>query len=640
LAAFSLSFAAHTQDALLPQEVVKAAVERVEPCVVQIETIGGLEQVNRDLVGTAPATGLIVASDGYILTSAFHFRQQPSSILVTLSGERKVPARIVSRDYARMLVLLKVDAAVPLPVPESVPTDDIRVGQWAVAVGRIFDAAVPNVSVGIVSATERIWGRAIQTDAKVSPANYGGPLIDVAGRVLGVLVPLASPTNNEMAGAELYDSGIGFAIPLADVMSDLDRMKLGEDLHPGVLGITLQGTNIFDDPAVIASCLPQSPALAAGLKAGDRIVEADGVPVSNHVQLRHALGAKLAGDVVDLVVLRNEKRIQARVRLAEEIEPYDEPFLGILPMRNPPDRKPIVVRFVYPDSPADVGGLRRGDELVAIDGLKPTSLADWRGQLALKGPNALATIEYRREGKGHTIQISLGRVPERLPDSLPPPFDADPLPDAEKQPTVGLVQIKLPDLPNRCIAYVPESYHPAAPHGLVIWLNEAGPVDQHELITLWQPWCAERQLIVLAPESTDEARWRVTDILVIRQMVAQLMKDYSIDRSRVVVHGYRAGGTMAYRYAFASRQSVRGVAIAEAGFPLDISEPGNDPANRLDIYLAIRESGPMGERMRTDVRRFQRARLTVSVAPVRSDRYLNASEIGHLATWTDTLDRL
>ena len=74
----------------------------------------------------------------------------------------------------------------------------------------------PNVSVGIVSALDRIWGKAIQTDAKISPNNYGGPLVDIAGRVLGVLVPMSPDGSGEVAGVEWYDSGIGFAVPLED----------------------------------------------------------------------------------------------------------------------------------------------------------------------------------------------------------------------------------------------------------------------------------------------------------------------------------------------------------------------------------------------------------------------------------------
>ncbi len=116
-----------------------------------------------------------------------------------------------------MLVLLKVAADEALPVPTWVPRQELAVGQWTIAVGRTYPGSFPNVSVGILSAINRVWGKAVQTDAKVSPSNYGGPLIDIRGRVIGVLVPLSPQQEGEFAGAEWYDSGIGFAVPLADI---------------------------------------------------------------------------------------------------------------------------------------------------------------------------------------------------------------------------------------------------------------------------------------------------------------------------------------------------------------------------------------------------------------------------------------
>ncbi len=110
-----------------------------------------------------------------------------------------------------------------------------EIGQWAIALGRTLDPNAdqpPSVSVGIISALDRIWGKAIQTDAKVSPTNYGGPLVDLDGRVQGVLVPASPRAEGETAGFEWYDSGIGFAIPLEDVNAVLPRLKEGKDLQP------------------------------------------------------------------------------------------------------------------------------------------------------------------------------------------------------------------------------------------------------------------------------------------------------------------------------------------------------------------------------------------------------------------------
>src|SRR5262249_10134672 len=137
---------------LREEAAMKAAVARVAPSVVRIETLGGLETVNKLLVGTGPTTGLVVSSDGFIISSAFNFVQQPAQILVDLADGTRVPAQVVAHDHSRMLVLLKVptaglDAARQLPVPMVAPVAEMQVGQWAIAVGRVFDGGQPNISV-------------------------------------------------------------------------------------------------------------------------------------------------------------------------------------------------------------------------------------------------------------------------------------------------------------------------------------------------------------------------------------------------------------------------------------------------------------------------------------------------------------
>ena len=219
--------------------------ERIAPSIVKIETVGGLERIGNMLVNTGPTTGLIVSPDGFIISSAFNFISRPSSILVGLPDGTRTPARLVATDRQRMLVLLKIDVDEKLPVPEAVPESEIRVGQWAIALGRTFDAAQPNLSVGIVSGLNRIWGTAMQTDAKISPNNYGGPLVDIRGRVLGVLAPLSPDKHEEFAGVEWYDSGIGFAVPLAHINTVLPQLSAGHDLKPGILGVSLDSRDIY-----------------------------------------------------------------------------------------------------------------------------------------------------------------------------------------------------------------------------------------------------------------------------------------------------------------------------------------------------------------------------------------------------------
>ncbi len=134
------------------------------------------------LTGTAATTGVVVSEDGYLVSSAFNFISKPSTILVQVEGDHPFAARIVATDHLRMLTLLKIDAGGLVPL-RATRGKKVEVGQWAIAVGRTYDSPEPSVSVGIVSAVNRVWGKAIQTDAKVSPVNYGGPLIDIAAEM-------------------------------------------------------------------------------------------------------------------------------------------------------------------------------------------------------------------------------------------------------------------------------------------------------------------------------------------------------------------------------------------------------------------------------------------------------------------------
>ncbi|HEY1783893.1 MAG TPA: trypsin-like peptidase domain-containing protein, partial [Pirellulales bacterium] len=384
------------------QDAFKAAVDRVAPSVVKIETIGGLEHVGALLIGTGPTSGVAVSPDGYIISSAFNFVQKPAETLIQLDDKTRLPAKIVATDHSRMLVLLKVKMpeGKKLVVPAAVAKSEMAVGQWALALGRTYDGVKPSLSVGIISALNRIWGKAIQTDAKVSPNNYGGPLVDIRGRVFGVLVPMSPMANNELAGVEWYDSGIGFAVPLEDINRVLPRLEKGEDLGSGLLGISMKRGDMFADPAEIAAVQPKSPAYGAGFKAKDTVVEIDGHPVATQVQLKHLLGPHYGGDKVRVVVLRGKDRIERTVELVDKLNTYAHPFLGILPMRpfaikSPAEKKPaeskpaenkttdtapadkeasdktpaakaptekavddlgVAVRFVYPDSPAAKAG--------------------------------------------------------------------------------------------------------------------------------------------------------------------------------------------------------------------------------------------------------------------------------------------
>ena len=354
---------------------MKAAAAKVAP-TCRIETTGGAEVIwgsgrkGPEVMfrrGIGPTTGLVVDADGYIITSSFNFVNKPTDIFVTVPGKPRVVAKVVGTDTTRMLTLLKIDPT-GLPVPEAFPKKDVEVGQWAIALGRTLDpdlAQPPSISVGIVSATNRIWGKAIQTDAKISPVNYGGPLVAIDGRVMGVLVPVSPSSDTETAGVEWYDSGIGFAIPLEDVMKVVPKLKEGTPdkpvtLRPGMIGITFREPDQFTMGCTIDTIAPETPADKVGLKVGDNIVEADGKPVLNQAQLFHQLRPKYEGEQISLKVKRGDKVEEFKeIKLAAAQTNIDSGFLGVLPMRDDPELG-VEIRYVYPKSAAERAGLKVG----------------------------------------------------------------------------------------------------------------------------------------------------------------------------------------------------------------------------------------------------------------------------------------
>jgi S1-C subfamily serine protease len=321
------------------QTVLRAAISRVAPTVVTVETFGGARRVLAadPLPGAAPVgprgrgrgrrggeppddrpvgplrtpgflqtqgatTGLVLTSDGWILISRFALNFDPSTILVTTPDGRTFDATRIGEDTSRGVALLKIDVE-GLPVPEFLPPEQISVGQWAFALGRTFGPVEPTVHMGIVSALRRQFGRAIQIDVATSPANYGGPVIDVQGRVLGIAVPL-SPAGRD-AGVDWYDSGIGFATTIADIGGLLEKMKQGEVLHRGWLGVFFDTADLGPGAGLV-SVSGESVAYGAGLRQGDRILEVDHTPVLNGFHLQMLLNSKMAGDPAHLVMRRGD----------------------------------------------------------------------------------------------------------------------------------------------------------------------------------------------------------------------------------------------------------------------------------------------------------------------------------------------
>jgi serine protease Do len=285
---------------------VTGAVKTVAPNLVRIETIGGHEKVGSEFANEGTSTGILLDHEGYVLTGAFNFLHDPATILLVFSDGTKKVAKKIATDRLRMLTLLKANDFVgndtkTLAVRSK---SSIRIGERCIAVGLVFSAE-PNIALGIISGKDRIWGKALQTDAAIGPNNYGGLLIDFEGNVLGIPVPLSMMSNSVTAGAELYDAGVGMAIPWEDAMVLLPKLKEGKDLLPGWLGFGFKENQTFIGEPVIAVVQPDSPAAQAGLKVGDRIVKIDGVPMPTALGVTHNVMARYVGETLTIAFQRD-----------------------------------------------------------------------------------------------------------------------------------------------------------------------------------------------------------------------------------------------------------------------------------------------------------------------------------------------
>jgi len=317
----------------LAAKAFRAAVERVLPSMVTIETHGGVAKPTprpapgprrrrRRRIGPVakpgegPTTGLIVSPDGHILTSTFNFLHKPPVITVTLHDGSPHVATLLGRDDTRKLCLLKIEGGKDLPVPAQAPRGALKVGQWAISAGVGYGGGEPALSAGIVSAQSRIFGKAVQTDANISPANYGGPLLDIEGRVIGICVPLSPREQGPAGGVAWYDSGIGFAIPLDGLGPILEQMKAGKVIQPGKLGILPAPQTPKGGGVEVRSVQKGSGAEKAGIKPKDIILAVDGQPVADILALRKLLGQHIAGDAVTVKVKRGDDELALPVTLA------------------------------------------------------------------------------------------------------------------------------------------------------------------------------------------------------------------------------------------------------------------------------------------------------------------------------------
>jgi S1-C subfamily serine protease len=673
----------------LQEKAIKAAVAKVAPCVVQIETSGGTEVVQlgpRGLLrtGHGPTSGLVVHADGYVISSAFNFAKKPAAIHVSVPGHKeRYVADIVAQDQTRMLTLLKLNGVQgKLPVPEAAPKSGIKIGHTAIAAGRTLAVAgqSPSITVGIISALDRIWGRAFQTDAKISPTNYGGPLIDLYGRVQGVLVPASPRAEGETAGFDWYDSGIGFAVPLEDINRVLPRMLKGTDKNPvtlkrGLLGISMKAAPpgpaaTGDAPAaVVEAVTPGSPAEKRGIKPGDTITAIDGKPVTSQDQLLHCLGPRYEGDKVAVTLKRGKEEIKLdAVELSGAVAAHDQPFLGILPIRDDPDPG-VEIRFVYPDSPAAKAKLVAGDRLMKVGralrpGIVQMQPIPGRNQLLTliesQVPGADLSFEVKRKagGKTETVKVTLAGLPNTVPDKLPEKASAKKAlaktPAAkkddkkeEKKVETGLLTRTTAAADHSYWVYVPENYDPNIAHAILVWLHPVGKNKEKDIdnFTLsWQFPCEDNHMIVVCPKAEAAGGWTQGESDFVLEAVKAVADAYTVDRQRIVVHGMGRGGEMAFYLGFHARGLFRGIATTGAALT---SNPRDKLANQpLNFFLVVGDKDPLRDAVKETNDKLREHKYPVIFREIKDmgheyiDGRLGTPTLEEMARWIDSLDRI
>jgi serine protease Do len=555
----ALAQSAGAPELLLAEQIAfQNAVAAVAPSVVQIETFGGMQRPGEQASADGPITGTIVGEEGWIVSSLYGLSQQPASILVNLPGGNRAPARIVAKDYARQIVLLKVDSDQPLAVASSSQPSEWRVGQWCIAIGKTYDPGSVTQSIGIISALGRAYGRAVQTDAKVSPINYGGPLIDLQGQVIGILAPVAAGEMLGDDGTVLYDSGIGFAVPLTDILQRLPQMQSGKDIRPGRLGIVTDDPNEMGGPVKLTGAAPGSPAARAGVEAGDIIVSGMGRPVHLLADLKHRLAEVDAGETFRFEVDRKGERVALSCDLVAEIPVYRRRYLGIRVTESPDGLK---IESVVDASPASTAGLSSGQWITHCQQQVINRRSDLEQMIAVA--ELQTPIEFRVAPSLEQESVSIEVTPTEWPSELiqhepKRTVDADEGEKEEESPAVEMLDLKLADIPNKIQALVPKIAQ-GQRYGCLLVYGEPGEVNLDKTKSAWQQIAADYGWIVVFPASANPMAWSRDEVELASRLLGKMDQEYSIDRSRSAIGGFGVGGQMALLAGITERQRVSGI---------------------------------------------------------------------------------
>jgi len=449
-------------------EVVTPAVVRVEVRRPMSSRVSGMPEQFRRFFNPEPGTperdepngsnwgsgsGFIISEDGYILTNN-HVIEDAEEVRIAFSDRRVVPATVVGADPFTDVAVVKIEMNEVLPTLSFADSDDVRPGEWILAVGNPGFSGGANsldfsITAGIVSARGRGLGLIqrelfneyggdvagysiedfIQTDAVINPGNSGGPMVDIEGRVVGINSAIASTTG--------YYQGYGFAIPInlaRRVMEDLieygqvRRPRLGVQIDD----VTPEDAEVYGLPnvsGVLIQGVPEDGPAYGTLEQADVIVAIDGDPVTYVGQLQGMIAMRHPGDRVNLTVYRDGQPRTVELRLGEapltdtrvaEAAPEEaaEERLGIYvsDLTSEIARQldydsagGAVITRVLPGSPANRRGLLTGWKIVDINDEPIDSAADVRSALA--EVEAGSVVTFLLESSDRTQRIVNVRMP-------------------------------------------------------------------------------------------------------------------------------------------------------------------------------------------------------------------------------------
>ena len=267
---------------------------------------------------SALGSGFIIDSKGIVITNN-HVIKGAEDILVKVEGDKEYKAKVLGADPLSDIAVLKIDAEEKLTFVKFGDSDKARIGDWVIAIGNPFGLG-GTVTSGIISARNRDIGMSryedfIQTDASINVGNSGGPLFDMNGEVIGINTAILGQSGS---------IGIGFAIPSNSAKKVIEQLIEFGETKRGWLGVRIQvvtkeiaDVEKLDKPrgALVASVAENSPSDKAGIKAGDIILEFNGVLINEMKELPKIVAQTEVGKTVDVKVWRNNKEISKKIKL-------------------------------------------------------------------------------------------------------------------------------------------------------------------------------------------------------------------------------------------------------------------------------------------------------------------------------------